>query len=86
MNGDTKEIVDALHELAKEVGILKTEHTNLKGYIYNDLKVDIEKLCGRVENCMNKSVDERQRDLKWMVAQIATLLIGAVGWFAFLAK
>ena len=86
MNGDTKEIVGAIHELAKEVGILKTEHTNLKDYIYEELKKDIEKLCSKVENCMNKSADERQRDLKWMVAQIATLLIGAVGWFAFLFK
>ena len=86
MNGDTKEIVDAIHGLAKEVGILKSKHANLEGYIYKDLKVDIEKLCTRVENCMEKSVDERHRDLKWMVTQTATLIIATIGWIAFFLK
>ena len=86
MNGDTKEIVDAIHELAKEVGILKTKHANLEGYIYKDLKINIEKLCTRVENCMDKTTDMRHTDLKWMVAQMITLVIATLGWIAFLLK
>ena len=86
MNGDTKEIVGAIHELATEVGILKTKHANMEAYIYKELKVDIEKLCDRVEECVDKSVDERQRDLKWMVSQTVTLIIATVGWIAFFLK
>jgi len=86
MNGDTKEIVGAIHELSNEVGILKTKHANMEAYIYKELKVDIEKLCDKVEKCMEKSVDERQRDLKWMVTQTITLIVAIVGWIAFFLK
>lgn len=80
MNGETKEIVAAIHELATEVGILKTKHDSMEAYIYKELKVDIEKLCGRVEKCMNKSVDERNRDFKWAIVLSLTLCSSIVGW------
>ena len=86
MNGDTKEIVGAIHELAKEVAVLKEKHESMEAYIFKELKIDIEKLCGKVEDCMGKSVDERHRDLKWMVTQTATLIIATVGWIAFFVK
>ena len=86
MNGETKEIVAAIHDLATEVAVLKGKHENMEKYIFKDLRPDIEKLCKRVEKCMDKSVDERHRDLKWMVTQTATLTIATVGWIAFFVK
>lgn len=86
MNGETKEIVGAIHELAKEVAVLKEKNESLEAYIFKELKVDIEKLCDKVENCMEKAVDERHRDLKWMATQTATLIIATVGWIAFFVK
>ena len=86
MNGETKEIVGAIHELAKEVAVLKEKNESLESYIFKELKVDIEKLCSKVEDCMGKSIDERQRDLKWMITQTLTILIGTIGWIAFLLK
>lgn len=86
MNGETKEIVAAIHELDKKVVALKEKNENLEAYIFKELKADIEKLCSKVEECMGKSIDERQRDLKWMIAQMTTILVGAIGWIAFLLK
>ena len=86
MNGDTKEIVGAIHELAKEVAVLKERHESMESYIFKDLRPDIEKLCKRVENCMNKSVDERQRDLKWAIALSLTFCSSIVGWMLVLLK
>lgn len=86
MNGDNKEIVLALHELAKEVAVLKEKHDSMESYIFKDLRPDIAKLCKRVENCMNKSVDERHRDLKWMIALMISFIIGAFGWILLFLK
>lgn len=86
MNGDTKEIVAALHELAKEVGILQTKHENMEAYIYNELKNDIEKLCKRVEKCMDKSVEDRHRDFKWMIALMISFIVGTFGWILLFLK
>ena len=80
MNGETKEIVDAIHKLGKEVAVLKGKHESMEKYIFKDLKPDIEKLCKRVEKCMNKSVDERNRDFKWAIALSLTLCSSIVGW------
>lgn len=86
MNGDNKEIVTALHELAKEVAVLKEKHEGMEAYIFKELKVDIEKLCARVEKCMDKSVDERHRDLKWMIALLTSAVLGMLGWVCFFLK
>ena len=86
MNGDTKEIVAAIHELDKKVVALKEKNENLEAYVFKELKNDIEKLCSKVEECMGKSIDERQRDLKWAIALSLTFCSSIVGWMLVFLK
>ena len=87
MNGsEIKEIIDAISELKSEVAVLREKHESLSKYIFNDLKSEIERLCVRVEKCMNESARARNRDLKWMIGLMITFIIGAVGWIVVLLK
>jgi len=87
VNGsEIKEIIDAISELKSEVAVLREKHESLSKYIFNDLKSEIEKLCVRVEKCMNESARARNRDLKWMIGLMITFIIGAVGWIVVLLK
>jgi len=84
--GEIKEIINAISELKSEVAVLREKNESLSKYIFNDLKSEIEKLCGQVEKCMNESARARNRDLKWMIGLMISFVIGTIGWVVVLLK
>jgi len=65
---DKEEILVAIARLEE-----KNEH--LEGYIYKELKPDIEKLCNKVESCMKKADECYHKNFKWMVTTAITTAI-----------
>ena len=69
-----------------ETEVFSLTPKTIEKYIFNDLKSEIEKLCGQVEKCMNESARARNRDLKWMVGLMISFVIGVIGWVVVLLK
>ena len=63
---------------------LEEKHEHLESYIFKDLKQDIERLCNKVTNCMEKAEECSRRNLKWMVATLLSLTVGSFGWIAYI--
>lgn len=63
---------------------LKVKNEHLELYIYKELKPDIERLCDKVTNCMEKAEECSRRNLKWVVATLISVTAGSLGWIAFL--
>ena len=63
---------------------LKRDSKHLEDYIYKEMKPDIEKLCKKVTNCMEKAEECSRRNLKWMIATLISITAGSLGWIAFL--
>ena len=63
---------------------LEEKHEHLESYIFKDLKKDIERLCNKVTDCMEKAEECSRRNFKWMVATLISVTAGSLGWIAFL--
>ena len=63
---------------------LKRDSKHLEDYIYKEMKPDIEHLCNKVTNCMEKAEECSRRNIKWMVATLLSITAGSFGWIAFL--
>lgn len=87
MNGDEKtEILEAISNLKAEIAVLKSEQENTKNYIYKDLKIDIDKVCGKVEACLEKAEKGYIANLRWMATTLIVILLGIVGWIGWFLK
>lgn len=62
---------------------LKVKNEHLESYIYKELKPDIEKLCNKVTECMEKAEECSRRNLKWMVGCLISVVAASLGWAAF---
>jgi len=84
MDGDKEEIIKAIGSVKSDIAVLKEKNEQMENYIFKDLKPEIEKICGKVESCMEKAdkytQDHIRENFKWMITIIATVAIGAVGW------
>lgn len=62
---------------------LEEKHEHLETYIFKDLKADIERLCNKVTECMEKAEECSRRNLKWMVGCLISVVAASLGWAAF---
>ena len=76
MNGNDKdEIIKAIGSLKGDIRVLKEKNDNIEKYIFKDLKTDIEKLCDKVESCMEKADDCYYKNFKWIITTMITSAI-----------
>ena len=73
MNGkDKEEIIKAVGGLKRDIAVLNTQYKNLSNYMFNDLKDEIDELCGEVKKCMTSALECSNKNFKWMVTTMIT--------------
>lgn len=69
MDGDEKkEILEAISALKTEIAVLRTKQENTENYIFKELKVNIERLCNKLE-----------ARFKWTIGLIILFILTNIG-------
>lgn len=79
-----EDILIVLGEVKKDVAVLNERYDNMEGYIFHDLKPDIERLCAKVEQCTARTAEGYNTNLKWMITALLTSIVAIAGWIAVL--
>lgn len=78
-----EEIIKVIGDLREDVAGLKEKYEGMSNYIFRDLKPDIDKLCTKIENCMDECY---HKNLKWMIGTTISFIVAVFGWLILLLK
>lgn len=81
---DKEEIIKAIGKLEKKIAVLQEKEEHMRDYIYKDLKPDIERLCRKIETCMENAEKCYHKNIKWMAIALINAVVALFGWAAWL--